>query len=150
MFKDEPEFAPISMIITVLAARAFQGETTILDAIKGIVERMPYYVGRTKPQIPNPVNPEEDFADRWAGNSSYEDNLWSWHTAVKAAIDGLPQLLHRGNVAAETRSLFRVNLTENQLRALNVSSGTPTVVAPVVAPHVHISSSAPRPWRRDG
>jgi hypothetical protein len=150
MFKDDSEFAPISMILTVLAARAYKGETTILGAIRGIVDRMPLYVGRAKPRIPNPVNPREDFSDRWASDPSYEENFWSWHTAVKADLENLPAILQGGKVASEVRSRFMVNLTEKQLRSLNVSTGSTIGVPPKAAPYVHISSSAaPKPWRRD-
>jgi hypothetical protein len=66
-----PEFAPISMIITILAARAYLGEPHLHSALKAIVDRIPQYVNSTRPFIPNPVNEREDFADRCASDPRY-------------------------------------------------------------------------------
>ena len=83
MFKDNSEWAPISMIITILAAKAYKSELSLKDAIDGIVERMPQFVNVSKPRIPNPVNPKEDFADRWASDARYEANFWAWYSSIK-------------------------------------------------------------------
>jgi hypothetical protein len=114
VFKDNPEWAPISMIITILAAKSYQGERTVKDAVEHIVDRMPQFVNASKPRIPNPVNPSEDFADRWAAERRYEENFWVWHTTVKAKLANLPEILAGGNVAAVVRKLFKVDLTEKQ------------------------------------
>ena len=149
MFKDNPQLAPISMIITVLAARAYRGEARLQDAIEGIVNRMPLFVSDSKPRIPNPVNPGEDFADRWAGKPLREENFWAWHDAVKADLAKLPEILERGTLAADVRRLFRIDLTEEQLKHLEVTAATFIPATPKVSPVTHISAS-PRPWQRDG
>lgn len=63
---------PISVIITTLAARAYQGEPDVLAALVGILDRITSGFGKKfietrngKWWIPNPVNPAENFADRW-------------------------------------------------------------------------------------
>jgi hypothetical protein len=151
MFKDDPEFAPISMIITVLAANAYQGELTLLHAIQGIVSRIPHSIGPMKPRIPNPVNPGEDFSDRWASDSNYEHNFWIWLAQVKSDLENLPSTIPGGKLAAEVRSRFRVDLTDEQLRALTASAGPAVHQGPITEPRVHISASAaPKPWRRGG
>jgi len=85
------KFRPISMIITTLAAHLYDGESDIYTALKGIIERLHEHAVLLKDQvilnenlsikkliqrdvngiwyISNPVNPEENFADRW-----HEDN----------------------------------------------------------------------------
>jgi hypothetical protein len=63
---------PISIVITTLAARAYQGEPDVASALAAILERVDDFAtsgilenreGRW--YIPNPVNPAENFADRW-------------------------------------------------------------------------------------
>ncbi len=69
---------PISMVLTTLAARAYQGETDIDAALLGILESIDDF-GNTgvierrggKWWIPNPVNPAENFADRWNDRGSH-------------------------------------------------------------------------------
>ncbi|MGD9733470.1 MAG: nucleotidyltransferase [Desulfamplus sp.] len=63
--KYNPDFKPISIIITTLAARAYNGETDIVAALGNVLQKMGDLVNPTRPKVPNPVDPEEDFADRW-------------------------------------------------------------------------------------
>jgi hypothetical protein len=147
MFAAVPDFAPISMIITVLAGRTYQGEVSLYAAIKGIIDRLPQHMMNTKPRIPNPVNEGEDFADRWASDSRYEKNFWNWHTAVKADVENLPALLGDKRLPSELRKSFRVDLKDDQLEKINSRA---SIVAEVkVAPTIHIPS-APKPWQYGG
>jgi len=54
MFRNNPNLAPISMIITNLAAHAYEGELDLYAALTNIVEKMPYFVRSERPRIPNP------------------------------------------------------------------------------------------------
>jgi hypothetical protein len=67
MFSDPEvsDLAPISMIITNLAARAYRGETDIGSALRNIVETMPTFINAVRPRVPNPADPAEDYADKW-------------------------------------------------------------------------------------
>ncbi len=79
MFKDNPQLAPISMIITVLAARAYRGEATLQNAIEGIVNRIrcsfpiPSREFQTR-SIPEKISPiaglENPFAKRTSGHGT--------------------------------------------------------------------------------
>ncbi len=86
MFQKNPGVGPISMIITNLAAHAYAGETDVWSALTNIVERMPQYVKPTRPRVPNPADPAEDYADKWARNPALEENFWLWHTQVKVDL----------------------------------------------------------------
>lgn len=78
---------PISCIITTLAARAYRGESNLIDAMWGIINRMrdeiefryiPEY-GMEIEWISNPVNVLENFADRWNDQNSYRrENFYRW------------------------------------------------------------------------
>ncbi|QOJ00845.1 MAG: nucleotidyltransferase [Phycisphaeraceae bacterium] len=63
---------PISIIITTLAATAYRGEADVAAALAGILERIEDFATSgiilhdgDRWVIPNPVNPGENFADRW-------------------------------------------------------------------------------------
>jgi len=75
LFADDPDGKPASIIITTLSARAYQGEAEIADALETILTTMGALVNPTSPRIPNPVNPVEDFADKWSGSASRKHNL---------------------------------------------------------------------------
>jgi len=150
MFKDSPEWKPLSMIITTLAAHAYDGETDLYDALTNIVNGMPRYVCSSRPRIPNPVNPAEDFADRWAKDARYEDNFWVWQAQVKADLVDLRRLTGKvTDISRAVRKKFALDLTadmEKRLGARSAASGPHIITA---APVVHIAS-APKPWRSDG
>ncbi len=93
---------PISIIITTLAARAYQGEDNIYDALHNIINRMKGLVelrGDSK-WVANPVNIEENFADRWAIDPQRERNFYQWldkiardfYLLTSAHGNGLPKL----------------------------------------------------------
>jgi hypothetical protein len=87
MFQKNPDSKPISVIITTLAAHAYAGEEDVETALAGVLERMGSYVRQNQPRVPNPINPVEDFADKWPlpkyANLKLEDNFWKWLKAAQ-------------------------------------------------------------------
>ena len=144
MFEQSPDLAPISMILTNLATHAYNGEPDIVTAVTGIVERMPSFVRAGRPRVPNPADPAEDYADKWSKDPQLEQNFWSWHMQAKADLARLPDLLRGDRLASSVRQMFRVNLTEEQLRQFQPA---PAYVRSVsyAAPAIAISG-APKPW----
>jgi hypothetical protein len=119
-------------------------EPDIFTAVTGIVERMPSFVRAGRPRVPNPADPAEDYADKWSKDPQLEQNFWSWHMQAKADLARLPDLLRGDRLASSVRQMFRVNLTEEQLRQFQPA---PAYVRSVsyAAPAIAISS-APKPW----
>lgn len=145
MFQGNPGVAPISMIITNLAARAYAGEADVWSALTNIVERLPQYVNPTRPRVPNPADPAEDYADKWARNPPLEDNFWLWHTQVKVDIARLPAVLSGSRLASDIRSTFRVELTQEEIGRFQPGDHSATPVIVRSAPALYIPT-APRPW----
>lgn len=77
------EHKPISIIITTLASRAYNKETDIIEALTSVVTSMENYIaekyspehGRNIKWIANPVNDEENFADKWPDYDIKEKTL---------------------------------------------------------------------------
>jgi hypothetical protein len=86
LFRDGAEHAPISVIITTLAAHAYEGETSLEGALFGILERMPSFVQKIDGRvvIPNPTRPNENFADRWEGDERKERAFLGWLESVQS------------------------------------------------------------------
>lgn len=89
------EHKPISILITTLAAKAYNKETNIIDALLNVVQKMPQLIEeRDSPKhamkikwVSNPVNKEENFADRWLNETKREENFYKWMHQVKIDID---------------------------------------------------------------
>jgi len=150
MFHHDPlEGKPISIIITTLAARAYHGEVGLVEALGGILDRMEGYVNSESPRVPNPVNPAEDFADKWATpegrKSNLEGNFRNWVEQARADFRVLTTSPDPGLIAEKCQRSFACRVDEGAVRNL-VSVGAPAVVIPKSSPET-IKSPA-RPWRR--
>ena len=90
---------PISIIITTLAALAYKKETSLIDALISIINEMgnhiesryDYNLGKYVKWIANPVNPEENFADKWMEYPQRERNFYNWLNQVKQDVHNITQ-----------------------------------------------------------
>lgn len=82
MFQKNPESKPISVIITTLAGHAYDGEGDVETALAGVLKRMDQFVNDVTPRVPNPINPSEDFADKWPDHAcrhlKLEESFRGW------------------------------------------------------------------------
>ena len=91
MFKDDKD-KPISIIITTLAARAYNGESSLLEGLYNVVGTMESHIKRNPNGdfvISNPVNPEENFADKWPTHPKRKENFFKWLRQVKSDMDNI-------------------------------------------------------------
>ena len=73
------ENKPISIVITTLATRVYNNEATIKDALQSILENMAHEVDESgNPRIENPVDRNENFADKWAEYPEKKDAFFEW------------------------------------------------------------------------
>jgi hypothetical protein len=87
-FRNHVERRPASIIITTLAAQAYGGEKSIVDALIRISEELSL---KAQPidgyfYIPNPVNPKENFADRWNEDPERAKHFLNWVRRLEADL----------------------------------------------------------------
>ncbi|MCW5966023.1 MAG: hypothetical protein KIT83_18440 [Bryobacterales bacterium] len=143
MFRDNLKQAPISMIITNLAAHAYDGQTDIAEALLHIVDTMPSYVLPTRPRVPNPTDPAEDYADKWTKDPTLEDSFWLWHNQLTADITQLATAYAHRRLHPTVKTIFDVQLTNDELRTLEPPPEARITV--VAAPAITLFA-APKPW----
>lgn len=85
LFYEDCDEKPISIIITTLAAYAYNGETDVFTALLRIVNHMEFQFQYQGDQviIANPSNPRENFADKWQGHPERRKNFQKWLEKVK-------------------------------------------------------------------
>ncbi|MDE0691965.1 MAG: nucleotidyltransferase [Gammaproteobacteria bacterium] len=91
MFAGNPD-APISIILTTLAARAYDGSRSPFSALSSVLERMPSYIGQSSTGdalVENPVNPDENFADKWGTHPSRERCFYEWLARARQDLERL-------------------------------------------------------------
>lgn len=84
MFEGEDD-APISIMITTLAALSYEGEPGTFEALCAIVSRMRSHITRDngRHSIKNPVDEREDYADKWVSEPQKERNFFLWLNRVE-------------------------------------------------------------------
>lgn len=85
-FQERPDEKPISIILTTLAARAYCNEEDIVEALSGIVSRMPHFIENRDGVwwVANPVEPLENFADKWKQYPERKEAFIAWLDKVGA------------------------------------------------------------------
>lgn len=84
--KYDSENKPISIIITTLASKAYDKSENIVDAYVNIVSKMRSYIetrlnaktGQYERWVSNPINSEENFADKWSEVAQKEEYFYAW------------------------------------------------------------------------
>jgi len=83
-FRHDDESRPVSIIITTLAANAYDGERDIESAIIRLVREMPEYIENRKGKwwVSNPAHPDENFADKWNETPERRKAFLAWLECV--------------------------------------------------------------------
>ncbi|TBX68726.1 nucleotidyltransferase [Flavobacterium silvisoli] len=94
--RDDKIDKPISIIITTLAARAYNGEDNIIEALLNVVEKMHVMIGEENPYtgermkwISNPANNEENFADKWVAYPERQKNFYEWLENLRQDLEDI-------------------------------------------------------------
>lgn len=84
----EPDAKPVSILITTLAAHAYDNEADTLEGLVNIVTRMSDYIVEKNGVlwVANPVNPSENFADKWQEYPQRQTVFLDWLNRAKANI----------------------------------------------------------------
>lgn len=149
MFADDPDGKPISVIITTLAAEAYKGEQDIGSAMQNILATMGNYVNRFRPRVPNPVNPAEDFADKWYDPAyqhlNLEQNFWHWLEQAQNDFQVISQSRDADFIAEQVKTKFGVTFDVRSFRD-KLGLGTISVIT---SPKSHVIVESPaKPWMR--
>jgi hypothetical protein len=121
-FYGDPDGKPASIIITTLSARAYQGEANIAGALGTILSTMGKLVNPTVPRLPNPVNPAEDFADRWRDPASRHHNLetkfWQWLWQAQLDFETIGKERKPGLIVEAARDKLGASLNAKALSTM--------------------------------
>ena len=114
MFVHRKETKPISIILTTLAAHAYQLEPTISGALFGILSRMDNYIEYRDgiAWIANPTDPRENFADRWQEHPERGSAFFEWLDRARTDFNSAAKAQHHGKSMAVRSPALGENLME--------------------------------------
>jgi SMODS domain-containing protein len=111
----DPKLAPISILLTTVAAHAYRGEPSVSDALTSVLGGIVSLIeasrraGERHLQVLNPSNLAEDLSERWDSNQAayeaFEEGIRDFHRRWSGLI------ARGGNVNAELEELFGEQVT---------------------------------------
>lgn len=102
MFADDPTDKPISIIISSLAAHAYEGEETTGYALLSILSRMERAIEHdgTKYIIRNPTDELENFADKWEEHPERAHAFFAWLAQVREDFAAVGRLVEHRRISS--------------------------------------------------
>jgi predicted SAM-dependent methyltransferase len=113
--------APISIIITTLAALAYNNEATVYEALNGIVSAMEsgITVKDGRYWVANPVMKDENFAEKWNEAPTKRTEFGRWLKQAKADLVTHPStILGLNNIAESYMNSLGENITKKTFSAI--------------------------------
>jgi hypothetical protein len=136
-FQNQQDVKPISIIITTLAARAYRNQPDVYDALTGIVQdieanwgKVGYVENRNgRWWVANPVDPDENFADKWNEYPERREVFFQWVKKVRADFSSAARKQTLDEAADEMSPLLgrRAMTKAAQDMGLRVSSALPVL-----------------------
>lgn len=105
-FQRQPRLAPISMVLTTMAAQAYGGELSVTEALTSVLNNFVSLVASRTPRVYvlNPANPREDLSERWNDAAQY-----------RVFVDGISELHERWNKVLAANGIHKIS---NELEVL--------------------------------
>ena len=158
---------PISMILTVLSAELYQNEEDVFTTLKNIIEKLYAHATLLQPgatldkkiatlklisrtqdgkwHIPNPINPAENFADRWHENDHKKARaFFKWVKWVKDDLLDVLNEIHIKRICASLKNQFGESVINKASSGL-LFLASPNVITSTKhnTPHVQIDKQIP-------
>ncbi|MBE0470385.1 MAG: nucleotidyltransferase [Methyloprofundus sp.] len=138
------DLKPISIIISTIAAKSYSGEATLEEALVKTVQGLSEFINSgPKYEVPNPVKPSENFADKWEEKPTLISHFRAWVNQLNQDLSYLAE----EEVSMESIStVFKEGFgLEPDLAALGKECGIGSQQRPV--PGV-VNTPKASPWSR--
>lgn len=144
MFVGRYDERPISIIITTLAAHAYNGEEKIADALFSILSRMDQFIEHDGHNciIRNPSDPLENFADKWPQHPEREAAYFEWLGQARHDFGELAGQVERRRLIESIQPRMGA-VAERAAARLGPPPGSMLRPATAAAALVAVASSAP-------
>lgn len=147
MFKDNADVRPISIVITTLAADGYDGAASLDVAIHGILRHLMQFADSGSSLVPNPVNPAENFADKWTmpehRNLRLRENFVAWVRQANADFSAFGSSASPNFLTEHAADRLAVKPTPAELGSLLGISVGPSIH---VGKSHDVPSDAAKPW----
>jgi hypothetical protein len=100
-----PDLRPPSILVTTLAAQAYNGEQDLYAAVRNVLFRMDNFIENRHGAwwVPNPAHEEENFVDKWNEYPERRKAFIAWRDSVNMVLDDAVRLESKGMVVVGQR-----------------------------------------------
>jgi len=119
------KYAPISMIITTLAAHAYNNESSVYEALNNILNNMENYIEIKNNEywVENPAMTKENFAEKWNSETKYRDEFMKWLQRAKQEILVAPkEVFGVHNVSNKMQICFGENIVRKSFSDMGIET----------------------------
>ena len=119
-FQNDQDDKPISIIITTLAAKAYDNNPNLHEALFDMVVGMKDHIELRDSVywVPNPVNPAENFADKWERYPARATKFFGWLARVESDLTVFAKAAGIDNVAESLAPSFGAKLVGQAVNRL--------------------------------
>jgi hypothetical protein len=145
MFEHASDHKPISVILTTLGSEAYVPEQSLTETMRTLLRAFDDFRRSDSEVVLNPVNPQENFADRWKTREGrkleLKENFHRWIVQVAADFQHILAQTDPREIVQRAQKGWKVRLDEN-----TVTASLGAAVSGPSAPRRVSIQSAPRPW----
>lgn len=146
MYTDNSDSKPISVIITTLSAQSYNGTNSVEETLNQVLSGLKQFVDSDSDEVRNPVNPEENFADRWSmpayKHLELKKNFHTWVNQAIRDFELLRNSTHASMITENISQSLSINTNEAHLSAILGLS----LVSPSLASPRKVSEPPSKPW----
>lgn len=148
VFKGDPETRPVSIILTTLAAHAYQNQDNLYEALLGIVADMPRFIENRNGRwwVANPVEPDENFADKWNEKPERREAFLRWLVRAKADFEQAIRSANLQKAAEALRRSLGTTATDFGLAPLTKTATATAAMAALPAVHSEVQHCQKPSW----
>ena len=156
MFQNNQDNSPASIIVTTIAANLYEQETDLVEFFGKVIEQVPTQIQNRSGilWVPNPVNPNENFADKWQSDPSKKLAFFDWIKKLSADYKKLLAATNSTELLNLLYAMFGqkvVDLANNDLGGFDEIAVALNERAEILPNDVQVALSVPyrqkAPWR---
>lgn len=117
-FEEEIDLAPISIVLTTLAAHEYKGQVSVNGTITHVLNQLSELISNSDKRIVvlNPSNEKEDLSERWDGNPNLYRAFVKFINDFKVNWQELNELQGLNEIADKLKEMFGENVTNQVLK----------------------------------
>lgn len=119
LYRNNSKNSPISIIITTLASEAYSGEESIFESLSTILNNMDEHIEKINGiyKIQNPVEPKENFADKWNSEPQKVVEFFRWlKSAKKGFLEDPMNIMGVDEISSQMSQYLGENLVQKSFR----------------------------------